>query len=68
MDMIDVCGLSCPEPVILVKNAMASGKNEYRVQCDSVVSKENIIRFAEHAGYRVSVEAQGAEYLLTITK
>lgn len=68
MDIIDVRGLSCPEPVILVKNAMASGKKEYKVLTDSTVSRENITRFAEHAGYRVTVEAQGAEYLMTITK
>lgn len=68
MDTIDVRGLSCPEPVILVKNAMASGKKEYKVLTDSTVSRENITRFAEHAGYRVSAEAQGAECLLTIAK
>lgn len=68
MDMIDVRGLSCPEPVILVKNAMTSGKKEYKVLTDSIVSKENITRFAEHAGYKAAAEAQGAEWLLTLSK
>lgn len=68
MDIIDVRGLSCPEPVILIKNAMASGKKEYKVLTDSNVSRENITRFAEHAGYRAAAEAQGADHLLTIAK
>ena len=40
--MIDVRGLSCPEPVIMVQKAMALGDSEYTVQSDSKTAVENI--------------------------
>ena len=38
--MIDVRGLSCPEPVIMVQKAMASGDSEYTVQSDSKTGRK----------------------------
>lgn len=51
MKTVDARGLSCPEPVIQTKNAMASGEAAYEVLVDNVVAKENISRFAVHQGY-----------------
>ena len=54
MKTIDARGLSCPEPVIRTKNALASGEKAYTVMVDNVTAKENVSRFALHrakAGY-----------------
>ena len=38
MKRVDARGLSCPEPVIQTKNAMASKEAEYEVLVDNVVA------------------------------
>lgn len=66
--MIDARGLSCPEPVIMIRQAMMSGEKEYQMVVDNPVSKENVTRYAEHQGYSVSVTKDGDEYTLNINK
>lgn len=66
--MIDVRGLSCPEPVIIVQKALASGENRYIVLCDSKPAVENITRFVLAQGYSIVSTEEGSEYILTITK
>ena len=66
--MIDVRGLSCPEPVIMVQKAMASGDSQYTVQSDSKTAVENITRFVLAQGYSIVSTEEGSEYILTITK
>lgn len=66
--MIDARGLSCPEPVIRLKKAMETKENKYEIMVDNRVSVENVTRFAEHSGYRVTVETQGEEFLLKIER
>lgn len=68
MKTIDARGLSCPEPVILTRQAMAGGEAAYAVLVDNNTSKENVMRYAEHQGYRVSVTEQDGEFTLTLTK
>lgn len=68
MKTIDARGLSCPEPVIMVKNALASGEAAYEVLVDNVTAKENVTRFATHQGYQVKVEEKGEDYLLHLKK
>ena len=66
--MIDARGLSCPEPVIMVRNAMRSKEAAYEVMVDNRTSVENVTRFAEHQGYTVTVEEKADEYTLKISK
>ena len=68
MTTIDARGLSCPEPVILLSQAMKSGQNAYEIQVDNRVSRENVTRYAEHAGYTVSVKEADGEFVLSIRK
>lgn len=68
MKKVDARGLSCPEPVIQTKNAMASKEAAYEVLVDNVVAKENVTRYAIHQGYQVTVEEQGEDFLLKIKK
>lgn len=68
MTVIDARGLSCPEPVILLRRAMASDEAAYQILVDNHAARENTTRYAEHEGYQVSVAEQGGEYTLTFTK
>lgn len=68
MKKVDARGLSCPEPVIMTKKALASKDRSYEILVDNVTAKENVTRFATHQGYKVTVTEQGNDYLLTLTK
>lgn len=91
MNIIDARGLSCPEPVILTREAIAKNepnryisividntrycgiKNEnfdgiYQVLVDNNTSKENVTRYAEHQGFKVSVSENDGEFTLTLSK
>ena len=68
MERVDARGLSCPEPVILTRKALLGGAKEYEVLLDNVTSRENVTRFAEHAGYTVTVTEAGGEYTLSLKK
>lgn len=67
--VIDARGRSCPEPVIMTKDAIDSNPNEpIQVLVNAYVAVENITRFAKGNGYKVSVEEKGEEYTLNIRK
>ena len=68
MEKLDARGLSCPEPVIMIRKAMQSGVSRYEMVVDNTASKENVTRYAQHQGYKVSVTEKAGEYTLTMTK
>lgn len=68
MKQLDARGLSCPEPVIMIRKAMMSKENTYEMIVDNPVSKENVTRYAEHQGYQVTVKEQSSEFTLTMKK
>ena len=68
MKQLDARGLSCPEPVIMIRKAMMSKENAYEMIVDNVTSKENVTRYAEHQGYSVSVRESDSDYILVMHK
>ena len=68
MTQLDARGLSCPEPVIMIRKAMAGKEPRYEMVVDNPVSRENVTRYAEHQGYRVTVTEEQGEYKLGMTK
>ena len=66
--LIDARGYSCPEPVIMLKKAMASGESSYEMLVDNRVSVENATRYATHQGYRVDVTEEGNDFRLRMEK
>ena len=68
MKQLDAKGLSCPEPVIMLRKAMMSKENAYEIVVDNTTSKENVTRYAEHQGYKVTVTEQDGEYTLHMVK
>lgn len=67
-DTVDARGLSCPQPVILSKNAINRGIFPIEVLVDSTASCENVTRMAEKNGCKVTLAEQDNEYKLTIDK
>lgn len=67
MNQIDARGYSCPEPVLMTKNALKKGL-PLQVLVDSMTPVQNITRFATNAGYQVDCKPMGEDYQLTITK
>ena len=68
MKELDARGLSCPEPVVMIRKAMTSKESAYQMVVDNVTAKENVTRYAQHQGYQVSVQEEDGEYRLSITK
>lgn len=65
---VDCRGLSCPEPVILTRKALAANDLPVVVVVDAGASRDNVTRMAQKAGYRVAVRQNGPEFILTIDK
>lgn len=68
MKTLDARGLSCPEPVMMLRKAMTAKEDSYQITVDNTTAKENISRFAAHQGYNVNVTEKDGDYILDITK
>ena len=67
--MVDVRGLSCPMPVVMVQNALKDEPEKLEVLSDHSTAVQNIERFATSRNYSVSVETtEDGEYRMTLTK
>ena len=64
---VDARGLSCPQPVILTRNAIKAGDFPIEVLVETVTSRENVKRAAEKAGCTVHIEEMEGEFKLTLT-
>jgi len=65
---VDARGLSCPQPVILTRQAINRGQYPIMVQVDTVTSRENVRRMAEKQGCTVVWRESGDGFELTLTK
>ena len=65
---VDARGYSCPQPVMMTRQALKEGKFPIKVLVETVTSRENVRRVVEGAGYNVQVSEQDAEFVLTMTK
>lgn len=63
--VIDCRGLSCPQPVLRVKEELDKGQ-PFAVIVDAMVALENISRFLDHRGVGFTVTPQGAESLIEV--
>jgi TusA-related sulfurtransferase len=65
--VVDARGRSCPEPVLMTKNA-TKDNSDVQVIVDSKVAKENVERFAVNAGYKVDIKEDKDSFILTLKK
>ena len=76
MNELDARGLSCPEPVIMIKGAIDSAKvngavpagSLFTILVDNRTSVENITRFGEHAGLDVTSTEKDGDFMITLKK
>ncbi len=67
--VVDARGLSCPQPVLMTRDALQNLKEGViEVLVDNVASKENVRRFAEKMGCTVEVKEEEGFYRLRIVK
>ena len=64
---VDACGLSCPEPVLMLKK-VADDSNEIDLLVDSQVCVENCSRFAKSKGFSIAVSSENGIYTMALTK
>ena len=70
VDIVDARGLSCPQPVILVRAKIKEmDKGKITVLVDNDTAKENVIRAAENRGWTVeSIDVKDEDYRITFRK
>lgn len=68
--IVDARGLSCPQPVLLTKQALRQSQGGVvEVLVDTVTSRDNCARAAQKEGWQVQVEGQPAGgFKLVLTK
>lgn len=68
--ILDVCGLSCPEPVLQTKTALKNLRSNecLEVIVDTATARENISRMAVNNGWQVKVLAENDRFRLQISK
>jgi tRNA 2-thiouridine synthesizing protein A len=65
---VDARGLSCPQPVMLTRKALAEARGEVVVLLDSMTQVQNCTRAAEKLGWQATCAEKGAEFELTLRK
>lgn len=68
MTKVDARGFSCPQPVLLTRQAIVEGNFPIEVWVETVTSRENVKRAAEKAGCQVHIETVGDEFKLILTR
>jgi len=68
-ETVDARGLSCPQPVILTRNALQkTSGGEVIVLVDTMTQVHNCTRAAEKLGWQASYEEKGEVFELTLRK
>lgn len=69
VNIIDARGRSCPEPVIITKNAIEQNPGgNLNILVDTHVAVENITRFVISRGYKIKVIEKTGEFEIQIKK
>ncbi len=65
--IIDCRGLSCPLPVMRVKEELERDQGPFTLVVDAAICVENISRFLNYKGVPFKVTAKGGETLIEVT-
>lgn len=66
MTIVDVRGLSCPQPVLMTKKALEKNGVPLKVLVDDRTPLQNILRFAGNSGYTVSFDENSGIFEITV--
>ena len=68
-ELVDCRGLSCPEPVLLARQALQeAGENDVEIVVSNAVARDNVTRAAKAMGWNVTVDQEGEDFKLKITR
>ncbi|AKJ91373.1 sulfurtransferase TusA family protein [Clostridium sporogenes] len=65
---IDARGVSCPQPVLMTKKALAYNKEGIDVIVDNMTARGNVQRFMKNSGYKVTIEEKEDDFILSARK
>ena len=66
MRIIDAKGLSCPQPLLLTRKALAEGLGDFTVVVDDEIAKKNIERFLNHENKKFEIKREDGEILISV--
>ncbi|HHV46798.1 MAG TPA: SirA family protein [Tissierellia bacterium] len=68
MERIDARGVSCPQPVLMAKNAVEKSPQEIGILVDNNTAKNNVSRFLTNKGYKLEYRNEGEDTLIIARK
>lgn len=68
MERLDVRGMSCPQPVLMTKNAMEKYPEGLDILVDNNTAKNNITRFLKNSGYNLDYKKENEDILIIVRK
>ncbi|MCF6462865.1 sulfurtransferase TusA family protein [Clostridium sp. Cult1] len=68
MEKIDVRGMSCPQPVLMTKNAIEKHTEGIDILVDNNTAKNNITRFLKNLGYNLEYKNEKEDILIVARK
>jgi len=68
MKTIDACGLSCPEPILMLKNGLKADKEDILLLVDNKTSVETCSRYAISQGFEVTIQSERKPYEINIKR
>ncbi|WP_300717460.1 sulfurtransferase TusA family protein [uncultured Desulfovibrio sp.] len=67
--LIDTCGLSCPQPVLMFLTAVKKEPDgPFSVLVDNDASRENVSRAARNSGFDVTVNEENGIWRLEVSR
>lgn len=68
MEKIDTRGMSCPQPVLMTKNAIEKHPKGIDILVDNNTAKNNITRFLKNIGYNLEYRQEKEDILIVARK
>lgn len=66
---IDARGLSCPEPVLMARQALRdNAEGGFAVAVSSPTARDNVVAFLEDSGLKPTVREKTDEWLVAVPK
>ena len=68
VERIDTRGMSCPQPVLMTKNAIEKHPEGLEILVDNNTAKNNVTRFLKNLGYNISYKEEDEDILIIARK
>ncbi len=68
MKKIDTRGMSCPQPVLMTKNALDKNPEGVDIIVDNNTAKGNVERFLKNAGFKASIKEDDKDFIIEARK